>query len=351
MGSVWRATRLPQLPVDLGLPVIIADFGFSKNATDRLLTTFCGSHEYAAPEVYYGNKNGYGPSVDIWSAGVIMLGFIFDRPAPPAVPKTNRRSALQRWNKRWAEILVKKVDDLDEDGDQVMDILIHMVRIKPEERSTVDECLERGCANGLFRRRHDGHIVNADDASEVNTLENETSDHTPDDDAADEGTTTPTQQSTQGIEISGDDASCASTILDGDLWVSVASSAEKLSNSPSGQLTLTGSSNSGPPARRQRTSYSASWSLTVGPSNSDSDGGFSLGGGDRNGEGKVTNLFIRRDRFTGSLESRQSAVEDDPGESWGGSSQGILRVPESEPEIATAAGMASFEQRVLELQA
>lgn len=67
----------------------------------------------------------------------------------------------------------------------------------------------------------------------------------------------------------------------------------------------------------QRISYSVSWSLTVGPSYSDSDDGFALNGGcDRNGEGKVTNLFIRIDRSTDSLESRQSAVEDDVSH-WG----------------------------------
>lgn len=347
---VHRDLKPANLLVAAPFTIIIADFGFSKVAKDRLLTTFCGTHVYAAPEIYYGNKNGYGLSVDVWSTGVIMLEFIFDGPTPPALPKTNRHHALQQWNTSWSEMLVKTVDDLNEDEDQVMDILIHMVRIEPGERFTVGDCLKRGCANGLFRKLHDGHIVDVDGDSEVDTLEDKNLDHTLDDGTVTEGTTTPTQPSPKEAKISTEDATRASTILDGDLWGCVNPSALELQNSPSSQLAFTDSSDSGPPARRQRTSYPASWSLTIGPSNSDSDGGFDLDGGhDRDEEGKATNLFLRTDHFTGSLQSHQSAIEDEPEKGWDGSSRGILSVSELEPEVAVPAEMASFERRVLYL--
>ena len=64
--------------------IIIADFGLSKDATDRLLTTFCGTHLYAAPEVYPGHSDGYGPLVDIWSTGVIMLELMYNCPPRPS---------------------------------------------------------------------------------------------------------------------------------------------------------------------------------------------------------------------------------------------------------------------------
>jgi len=51
--------------------VVISDFGLSKFIPDdgHLLMTACGSPQYVAPEVLLGN--GYGPTVDVWSGGVI----------------------------------------------------------------------------------------------------------------------------------------------------------------------------------------------------------------------------------------------------------------------------------------
>ncbi|KAL3867464.1 hypothetical protein ACJMK2_044666 [Sinanodonta woodiana] len=49
----------------------IADFGLSKIITEETMkmTTVCGTPGYCAPEILMGQ--GYGPSVDIWSLGVI----------------------------------------------------------------------------------------------------------------------------------------------------------------------------------------------------------------------------------------------------------------------------------------
>jgi serine/threonine protein kinase len=177
-GVAHRDLKPANFLVEAPFTIVIADFGFSKVATDRLLTTFCGTHKYAAPEVY--SDNGYKPLVDIWSTGVIVLELIYELPDElpdelsdelpdelPALPEMGK-TELQKLNKCWSERLVKRVRDLNEDNDQVIDILLHMLKIKPEERFTADQCLERGCDNGLFRKRHDGHIVGADD-TEVNT--------------------------------------------------------------------------------------------------------------------------------------------------------------------------------------
>lgn len=52
--------------------VKIADFGFANYyQQDKLLSTWCGSPPYAAPELFKGLKY-VGPPVDIWSMGVIL---------------------------------------------------------------------------------------------------------------------------------------------------------------------------------------------------------------------------------------------------------------------------------------
>lgn len=52
--------------------VKLADFGFSNYFTkDNLLSTWCGSPPYAAPELFEG-KQYCGPKADIWSLGVVL---------------------------------------------------------------------------------------------------------------------------------------------------------------------------------------------------------------------------------------------------------------------------------------
>lgn len=169
--------------------IIIAGFGLSKAVTDSLLTTFCGTHLYAAPEIYHGNSHGYGNKVDIWSTGVIILNFIYGLPTKPKL----KRITIQQWSKLWSGILVKKVNDFDE-KDLVIEILLHMVRIESEERFTADACLNIGCENGLFRRRDDGHTIHIEDAAEKDAVKvNISEDDATEVDTPEDGTATPTQ--------------------------------------------------------------------------------------------------------------------------------------------------------------
>lgn len=109
-----------------------------------------------------------------------------------------------------------------------MDIVIHMVRIKPEERLTAEKCLERGYRNGLF--------VAKDDPSE-------------------NGTTTPTQQSVLGTDVGAKVALHASTILDGEVRELDGDNRDGFAGSPiePGPSTPTRGPASGPPTRRRST--------------------------------------------------------------------------------------------------
>lgn len=54
----------------------ICDFGFGKLCDDqKLLTTYCGSPFYAAPEMVTATPYN-GPKVDIWSCGVILYAML-----------------------------------------------------------------------------------------------------------------------------------------------------------------------------------------------------------------------------------------------------------------------------------
>lgn len=268
----------------------------------------------------------------------------------------------------WADALLSRIDDLDENNDQVIDLIKNMVTMRPEDRFTADECLERGCVNGLFKRRSDGQIVDIDvpledDATELATEadteiasppadpsdDSRSDDGGSDDGGSDDGCATPTPQSPQRTEDGASNPSKAPTVLIEGLWGSDEISQQDSANSPSCQLTPTRRSNLGPPTRRRRTSrgHTSSWSLTIGLGHSDSDGGFGLDGG--HSDGFATGLFIRKDCFSPSLESQFASEDETQKES--GVRQGSLALPEPEQGIAEHMALTSFERRVLQLQA
>ena len=72
-GIIHRDLKMENiLLTDGARRVVLADFGLSSHwHHGKKMNTFCGSREYAAPELFQKNPN-YGPKVDIWSLGIVV---------------------------------------------------------------------------------------------------------------------------------------------------------------------------------------------------------------------------------------------------------------------------------------
>ena len=153
-GVVHRDLKPENILIESEEPfkIVIADFGLSKVSTHQLLTTFCGTCRYCAPEVFPGNSFGYGPKADMWSLGVTMLQVLRRLPENPDLPQ-NGQEQLKEWVKRWSSILRESIAGSYPGDESLMDIVRNLIKERPEDRFSAEECLDRGVENGLFGRR------------------------------------------------------------------------------------------------------------------------------------------------------------------------------------------------------
>ena len=168
-GVVHRDLKPENFLVELEpyFKVVITDFGLANVVIDNAwLRTFCGSLKYMAPEVFPGLSKGHGPLADVWSMGVIGIEWIYNIPAHPHVPTPEEQGReippkiWSEWVTTWAGDLLDKLNDEDEDGDQLINMLFHMVQFRVGKRWSAKKCLMQGLNTGLLKRRKvDGLIV------------------------------------------------------------------------------------------------------------------------------------------------------------------------------------------------
>ncbi|KAL8652821.1 MAG: hypothetical protein Q9210_002458 [Variospora velana] len=98
----------------------LVDFGLAKN--DSSLKTFCGTNQYAAPEIW--EHGYYNTLVDIWSLGVIVVHFGYGLPKPG-----HKRKGMP-----WCQDLSQFAEDREGEGDALMDLISTKMLRKIEHR-------------------------------------------------------------------------------------------------------------------------------------------------------------------------------------------------------------------------
>lgn len=117
---VHRDLKAENLLLDENMNIKLADFGFGNFfVPGELLSTWCGSPPYAAPEVFEG-KEYEGPQLDIWSLGVVLYVLVcgslpFDGATLPALKQrvTEGRFRVPYFMSQECENLIRRMLAVD----------------------------------------------------------------------------------------------------------------------------------------------------------------------------------------------------------------------------------------------
>ncbi|XP_016296737.1 serine/threonine-protein kinase SIK1-like [Sinocyclocheilus anshuiensis] len=117
---VHRDLKAENLLLDSNMNIKLADFGFGNfYIPGKSLSTWCGSPPYAAPEVFEG-KEYEGPSLDIWSLGVLLYVLVcgtlpFDGTTLPALRRrvTDGRFRVPFFMSQECESLIRRMLTVD----------------------------------------------------------------------------------------------------------------------------------------------------------------------------------------------------------------------------------------------
>jgi serine/threonine protein kinase len=132
MGVVHRDLKPENILIDRFPHVRVADFGLCGFIRpNTMMTTFCGSPLYCAPECL-AKQNYSGTASDVWSLGVILYSMVTgDNP-------WNSSNMAQMVN----EIMMARYSIPENISEGCRDLIGKMMRAVPEQRITVDEILE-----------------------------------------------------------------------------------------------------------------------------------------------------------------------------------------------------------------
>ncbi|XP_061054264.1 serine/threonine-protein kinase MARK2-like [Eubalaena glacialis] len=136
-GIVHRDLKPLNLLFDSNMNIKLTDFGLSNECDDTgQADTICGTHRYAAPELFLGQSYS-GPAVDVWSLGAVLYTMVTG--SQPFVGKDFqelRKQILQ------GQYPIPPYLSLE-----IRDLLRKMIALNPSDRGTLPDLMRHPWVN------------------------------------------------------------------------------------------------------------------------------------------------------------------------------------------------------------
>lgn len=132
-GVAHRDLKPENILIDRFPNVKVSDFGLCGYLTDgELMSTFCGSPSYCAPECLFG-KEYDGTKSDIWSLGCILFTMV---------------TGTHPWNVLNQGVMVNQIRNAqyvvpDHISPECKDVIESMIKVDPDSRSPLNEILQK----------------------------------------------------------------------------------------------------------------------------------------------------------------------------------------------------------------
>ncbi|OBA25656.1 Pkinase-domain-containing protein [Hanseniaspora valbyensis NRRL Y-1626] len=147
-GIVYRDLKPENCLLNEKGHLILTDFGLSKSVSDEKLYSYCGTPEYAAPELLSSENTGYSKSVDWYSVGCVLYDMLTSK---PPYEGTNPVLILQKINKDPKKLWPSFPHYLSSD---MKDFLSGLLNRDPLKRWDVDRLWDERYATKEEKSKH-----------------------------------------------------------------------------------------------------------------------------------------------------------------------------------------------------
>jgi len=145
---IHRDLKPENLLLDEAKNIKLIDLGFANNyKQSQLLETYCGSPNYAAPEMISGQKYN-GPEVDVWSLGIILYALVCGY--LPFEDK-NIRKLCQK-------IVSGEYVAPTEVSQDCRDIISRLLEVQPSKRAKLDEIFSHKWVKSGYLKPVDSYV-------------------------------------------------------------------------------------------------------------------------------------------------------------------------------------------------
>ena len=140
--------------------IVIIDFDLINVVIDNAwLKIFCDSLKYITSKMFFDLSKNHDFLIDVWFMNVIDIEWIYNISTHSNVftSKKQKRKILfkiwSEWITIWTENLLDKLNDENENENQLINMFFHMIQFKVDKRWSAKKCLMQDLNTDLLKKK------------------------------------------------------------------------------------------------------------------------------------------------------------------------------------------------------